>query len=239
MTTDPGRAVRTGVAARPVTQHPPKKKEITMTTYTRPTDESMAAADQIRIDAEARIGKIRQQTRLRPEVIRAAVARVHQTSQRQMADLQAGAAKQAADEQRRLTARAFGINDIADHAVDRASVAVNYRDAMDRVARLEGVREAEAMLQRAESSGDELLARAVAQRAFTQRQVDPSWEGPLNSYLDSRPHADQAVTALLDAAPRTPQIGHLLAFALPEPDELRGLRPDQVTALIEAYPEVG
>ncbi|MGI8682421.1 MAG: hypothetical protein ACR2JO_09925 [Mycobacteriales bacterium] len=199
----------------------------------------MAAAEQIRQDADTRISKIRQQTRIKPEVIRAAVARVHQTSQRQMADLQASAAQQSAAEQRRLTAKAFGIDDIADHAVDRATLAVGYRDAMDRVAGLETVREAEEMLNRAEATGDELLARAIAQRAFTQRQVDTSWQEPLNSYLATRPHADEAISALLDAAPRTPQIGHLLAFALPEPDELRGLRPDQVMALTEAYPEVG
>lgn len=206
--------------------------------YTKPSDQAMAAAETIRTNAEARIGKIRQQTRLRPEVIRAAVARVHQTSQQQMAQLQASAAKQSAAEQRRLTAKAFGVDDIADHSVDKAVVAVNYRDAQDRVAKLETVREAEDMLQRAESTGDELLSRAIAQRAFTQRAGDPSWEGPLNAYLASRPHADEAINALLDAAPRTPQIGHLLAYALPEPDELRGLRPDQVTALIAQYPEV-
>lgn len=74
---------------------------------------------------------------------------------------------------------------------DPASLAISRRDAGDRVAGAKDRAELQNILERANRSGDEVLARAVAERAYDHQDVDT-----LNKFLDTRPHLNEAAQRL-------------------------------------------
>ena len=190
----------------------------------------LAQADAIREVAATQVQRIRDRKELSAEAKRSAIARVHLGQKAQLAALQEKANQDIAAGRRAATAAAFGIDDLAGDATSRLTAAVSYRDAQDRVAKLKSPAEALQKLQWAEGSGDELLARAVAQRAYEQRRTDPSWQEALDSYLSTRPKAQQAVSDLL-AADRPVNARQLFAFAAPSPSEVAGLADHQLTQL--------
>jgi hypothetical protein len=68
--------------------------------------------------------------------------------------------------------------------------AISARDADDRAAQLQTRDEALALLTRADSNGDQVLARAIALRAFTETQQPLSgraWGPVLDAYTSRRP----------------------------------------------------
>ena len=190
----------------------------------------LAQADAIREAAAAQVERLRSRKELSPEAKRSAIAKIHLGQKTQLAALQDKANQDIAAGRRAAMTTAFGIDDISGDATSRIAAAVSYRDAQDRVANLKTPSEALQLLQRAEGTGDELLARAVAQRAYDQRLSDPSWGEALDQYLSTRPTAAQAVSDLL-AADRSPNARQLFAFVAPPPPEVSGLADHQLAQL--------
>lgn len=190
-------------------------------TFTKVADAAILAADRIREDAARRFDQIRNRGELNTNAIAVLMARDYLSFKQEMDKLAQTTGQDNSATVRRLNQAAFGIDDIAGNAVDRAAASVSYRDAQDRVAKVEQPNEAAALLDRAENSNDELLARAIAQRAFEQRAFDPSWDDLLDRYIATRPKAQSAVNALL-AGSGAPQIRDLFAWVLPVPSELAG-----------------
>jgi len=198
--------------------------------FTKVGNAGILAADRIRDDAARTFDQIRNRGELNTNAIATLLARSYLTFKQAMDKLAQTTGQDSSATVRRLTQTAFGIDDLAGNAVDRAAASVSYRDAQDRVAKLEQPNEAAALLERAENSSDELLARAIARRAFEQRSFDPSWSDLLDEYLATRPKAQSAVGELL-AGSGAPQVRDLFAWVLPVPSEIAGLGDVQIGAL--------
>lgn len=82
----------------------------------------------------------------------------------------------------------FGLKGIAG---DPASLTASRRDAGDRVAAVDNTRDLSAMLRRAETSGDEVLARACVQRA-----VEIHDSATVNAFIASHPNLEAATERL-------------------------------------------
>lgn len=119
---------------------------------------------------------------------RADLARTYLNARQRVDGIFATAASEQARQRRQLEARLFGGADLAG---DAASMTISRRDAGDRVARITKNDEALDLLHRALSSGDEVLARAVAQWAYQHHAVDVA-----NAYLEARPQHDAAFNEL-------------------------------------------
>lgn len=137
------------------------------------------------------------------------------------------AAVRAAD----LTQQLFG----SDRALT-GSDAISARDAADRAARLETPGEANALLHRAETNNDHVLARAIAGHAFEQAQSwvgGAAWAPVVDQYTQSRPDVADKLQHLADA--RSNGIGDVLANAgqvwLDRPDELGRLTDEQIATV--------
>jgi len=122
----------------------------------------------------------------------------------------------------------FGIDDLTTGAspADRASMAMSFRDAQQRAAQLTTSTEAQALLDLADQSGDELLARAVGNQALSGLGMDDV----ATTYLAARPRQAQAAENLR-ALTRMGSIADILEFVLPRPPELSQVSDNQLTAL--------
>jgi hypothetical protein len=147
---------------------------------------------------------------------RADLARTYLNARQRMEDIFAAEAAQHARQRRQLEARLFGSGDLVG---DAASMTISRRDAGDRVARITKTGEALDLLHRALSSGDEVLARAVAQWAYQNRNVDVA-----NAYLEARPQHDAAFNELwvLPSGERNPieEARRHISFPIQKPGEL-------------------
>lgn len=103
------------------------------------------------------------------------------------------------DELERMASRVVSLDrDDADRVLgvhgikgDPASLVISRRDAGDRVASIADGAELRSLLARATRSGDEVLARAVAERALEMQSAET-----LNQFCADRPHLDSAVERL-------------------------------------------
>jgi hypothetical protein len=136
-----------------------------------------------------------------------------------------------------LLARIFG----NPKPQDSTSV-VSYRDAQDRAAGLKTPEQAAALLSRARSTGDRLLAQAVAMRALDGAMgANPGtgWDAVLDDWATEQPSGvDEALTELgqLNREQSTRgKFARNLHYALPAASELRGHNTERLAA--EADPE--
>lgn len=102
---------------------------------------------------------------------------------------------------------------------DAASLAISRRDASDRVAGVGSADDLRALLQRATRMGDEVLARAVAERAL--EDLDSK---TMNLFLEDRPELDESVNRLWKA-----KQSESSGFAVMV--ELAGLRPSELSSM--------
>ena len=127
--------------------------------------------------------------------------------------------------------RVFGTRGLAG---DAASLLISRRDASDRVASASTSGELREILARATRSGDEVLARAVAERAMALQDAPT-----LHQFLEDRPALDSAVERLWraeQAAENSIQFTMQL-FAL-KPSELQGSSAGAIEHLAENEPQV-
>lgn len=106
------------------------------------------------------------------------MARLYLEARTEMTESRSALESARRDRRRSLERRLFGISS----AGNSDSASISYRDAQDRAERLETPGAAAALLARAESSGDDTLARAIAAHAFAK-----TWTDVLDTYCSSRP----------------------------------------------------
>lgn len=192
-------------------------------------------ADQVRARLERDVQNIRDQIELSPAASTARIAKVYVKAKASMDAMNtANPAKKAADlaaAKRNL----FGIDDMTAGAspADRAAVSLSFRDAQQRAAQLTTAPEAQALLDLADQSGDELLARAVGNAALSRLGMDDVGQ----AYLAARPQQAKAYDALRGLT-RMGSIVEILEFVLPKPPELTQVSDSQLTA-IAASPLAG
>jgi len=182
----------------------------------------------------SRAEQIRGRTELTDAAKVGMLARNHTDAKVAMRDLEQQAADAAAVQRRTASQKAFGVAGVAG---DPAIVQVSMRDAQDRAATLTAGRDAVALLARAESSGDEVLARAVASVAFQQAtarggisSLDDQWSEAVNSFAGSRPAAADAIRSLIDLNSGVPGWTYLV----PLPPELHGIPSAQLDSLADS-----
>jgi hypothetical protein len=115
---------------------------------------------------------------------------------------------------------------------DRASLIISRRDAADRVAAISDRSELREMLRRATRTGDEVLARAVAERALEERD-----EKTMNLFLEDRPDLDERVNRLWKADQFEDAAMELTLGMLPlRPTELQQHTTSQVELMAARVP---
>lgn len=186
-------------------------------------------ADDILAAATAKHDQIRERTSLTPAARRTQHAKVHAAAKTQLDELAAHDAEAAKTATLKASRAAFGTEDLIRNGAEPASVAISSRDALDRVSGIKDPNEAQAVLDRADVQGDEILARAVAQHAH---QMGGNFEPVLQSFANSRPNAARAINTLREAA-NTPQLAALFKYFTPPPPELDGLGDYEIGLLAD------
>lgn len=181
-----------------------------------------------------RADAIRGRGELTPDAKLGMLAQAHADAQTAMQELRQRAAEDAAAGSRTATQKAFGVSNVSG---DPAMLAVSMRDAMDRLATVTNSRDAAALLNRADSVGDEVLARAVANHAFTQAtnafgRLDPGWSEIVNNFAANRPSAATAIEGLVSQS--SPDAGW--EFFIPTPTELDGVPSGRREVLANSAP---
>ena len=185
-------------------------------------------ADLVRSGLERDVQRIRDRIELSPAAAQARIAAVYLKAKTSMDAMNtANPAKRAADlaaAKRNL----FGIDDLTTGAspADRASMALSFRDAQQRAAQLTTTAEAQALLDLADQSGDELLARAVGNAALSGLGMDDVGQ----AYLAARPQQAKAYDALRGLT-RMGSIAEILEFVLPKPPELAQVSDNRLAAM--------
>jgi hypothetical protein len=138
---------------------------------------------------------------------------------------------------RRLWAlgRTFVSVDLFGSVSSLGADAISARDADDRAAQLKTRDEALALLARAESNSDQVLARAIALRAFTNVQQPLSagaWRPVLDAYCTSRPTIATKLAELAEARRSSVEksFGRSVIFSLNKPRELERMSDSQIQA---------
>lgn len=155
-----------------------------------------------------------------PEWKKANIARIHSQMQAEQAKLVEQRDALVRVEQRKLEQKVFG----AGSGGDAASLVISRRDAGDRAASLKTETEAQELLARAERSGDEPLARAIAERAYEMQ-----WADVANGFLENRPALAEPFEQLWNQ--RAPSLHEemMTAFALQgTPHELVGMSAREI-----------
>jgi len=123
----------------------------------------------------------------------------------------------------------FGIKGLEG---DQASLVISRRDAADRVAVVTDRGELRELLRRATRSGDEVLARAVAERALENQ--DPA---TMNAFLADRPHLEAAGERLWRAQQASRDtFAFSMHLGAVRPHELSGMSADSIEALASTQP---
>ena len=127
-------------------------------------------------------------------------------------------------------ARVFGVSGVSG---DAASLVISRRDAADRVAAVETNVELAELLARATRTGDEVLARAVAERATEEQRVDI-----MTTFLDDRPRLQEAGERLWNAKRAESTDGFGMTVALWElmPVELSRMSEAQIEQIADDPP---
>lgn len=152
-----------------------------------------------------------------------ALARAHREASDALAQLQRSADAQAVEDRKTWTRQAFAVNASGPHT------AVSVRDAYARASAIGTHEEAASLLHQAETTADETLARAVAQRAH-----DNGWTNVVSDYAAGRPAAAAALGKLVNSATSNPLRERFIdagTYYLPQPSELSSLPPGMVNRL--------
>lgn len=204
-----------------------------MTMFTPVSAPLIEQADRIRQNAETAYGQIRSNGDLTVDAIRARLAAVYLDAKTRMDSLHAEATDGYQASWQKALIAAFGTSDLASTAADRAALSLSYRDAQDRAAALDSDRAAADLLSRANDTGDELLARAVAQRAWEMggQLGGVGWGDVLDTFTSTRPRAAAAIATLVNLQGSGRNASSLFAWMIATPSELAGMSDYQISAL--------
>lgn len=187
-------------------------------------------ADRIRDQAEAAYNRARNNPAITTEAGLSLIAKAYIAARAGMDGLIPQSQGQRRVDLAALKRKLYGVDDLVGAAspADKATVAISYRDAQQRVAQVESPNELMYLLDNAEQTGDELLARAVGNAALSGGIFGNT--DVADKYLSTRP-AKAAAWEQLQAASRLPDAATLFEFALPKPSELAALNDSEVAAL--------
>ncbi len=195
-----------------------------------PTLDSNAAvwdrpADQVRDGLNRQVQRIRDKRGLTPDATRSLIADAYLKGKAQLDGLNTASPGQVAAQVAAAKRKAFGIDDLLAGAsqADRATMAMSFRDAQKRAAMTTTSGEAQALLDLANQSGDELLARAVGNHALSSMDMGDVAQG----YLDQHPSQAEAL-GMLQQLQRPASISTLFEFVAPKPTELSGMSDGQI-----------
>lgn len=168
---------------------------------------------------------------LTQDAIKAQIAQAYVKASDDMAALQSQTSGNVEARRAQLQQQVFGTVGISG---DPASLAMSARDASERVAQIDVTDwyAAQQLLDRAELTGDEVLARQIAAAAYSNPLG--GWSSVLDSFLAKRPAAAQALVELgsLNAtASARRQIFSDWQFIIPLPPQLAGLDDWRIRAL--------
>ncbi len=189
-------------------------------------------ANRIREDADRQYQRIRGDATLSVPGKQAGVGKVYLAAKAKMTDLESVATGQSETNRQRLMTTAFGIPN------DPAS-AMSYRDACDRADAIQSPSQALELYNRADDTGDRLLAQAIARRAHDVSNhgmfgsADPSWGAILESYCRTRPGAGKAIADLNTLSTSRLSPANMWAFVLPAPPEVAGFTDFQIQQMID------
>lgn len=206
-----------------------------MAKYSITTTSEASEAERIRAEQRTSIEAIRANRNLSPEGKRSEIARIHLQSKKAITGLEK---QEAARRQSRIGEIRKQVFGLSGH--QSAQDVISYRDAQDRVATLGIKDEAKALelYDRAELSGDSILAAALVNRA-----MEAGWVTLANTYIDANPYKGAMVEELWDLKQAEPgaqanvqdQIINSLAFHLDKPTELGNAHMDsQIEAIANA-----
>lgn len=147
----------------------------------------------------------------------------HEAHKVTMADFRGAVQRTTAAARADLERRLFGVP-----GTD-ASAAISYRDAQDRVARINRPHELATLLERAAASGDTALERAAFERAWRQRAnplASDGWTTLVADYVAQNPSLADDVDALdSHATDRKRELAERLLTSAITPNELSHQRP--------------
>ena len=144
--------------------------------------------------AKASYDRIKSDTDYTPDARRRRMEEVYQGRRQALDQELTSLASRVGHDDRADIARAFGIAGLAG---DPASLAISMRDAQDRAAKEESSDGLVDLVRRATRNGDEVLARAAAQRAMELR-----YDKPLHEFVETRPALDSIVEDIWNAQRR-------------------------------------
>lgn len=159
-----------------------------------------------------------------------AAARAYTRARTEMA--QATRAHQAAQSARwdQLERKVFGLPQPSIYATasEQAAQAVAMRDALQRVANVKTEGEAGRLLRQAQQTGDETLARAIAQHAN-----EHDWADVLLGYFETRPGAREAYDEMcaIHHERTDGRFVDAMTHSLGKPEELRGMNDRDIEQL--------
>jgi hypothetical protein len=194
---------------------------MTAPTWNRP-------ADQVRSAAEQKYDRIRQNTDIRPEVALKQMAKAYSDTKGQLDQMAGGNSSSRVADLAAAKRSLFGIDDLTKKMTpaEATAAAMSFRDAQKHAATIGSETEAQALLDQADQTGDELLARAVGNQAISGLGMP----NVAQAYLATRPGKQDALSQVR-ALQRPLDVATLLEFATPKPGELSHLSDVQISQM--------
>jgi hypothetical protein len=190
-------------------------------------------ADKLRDAAETAYARIRSARALSDYAKRAMVASVYLKLKEDMDAAQSKAGIATAADLALLKRKLYGVDDLIRGAsnAEQATLQISFRDAQSRAESIGNERDARTLLDRANQTGDELLARAVGNQLVTLACAGIPVGNTLDEYLSTRPQKATAYAAYVAACQPT-SMASLFEYAAPSPPEVHGLTQGQMDTMI-------
>ncbi len=184
-------------------------------------------ADTVRDGLNQQMERIRGHSELSPDAMLSLVAAAYLKGKAQLDGMNTNNPAQIAAQVAAVKRKAFGIDDLlaGSSQADRATMAMSFRDAQQRAAQTTTSSEAQTLLDVANQSGDELLARAVGNHALSSMDMRDVAE----SYLTNHP-AQAAALDELQQLQQPASAATMFEFVAPKPPELSGMSDGQIVA---------
>lgn len=184
-------------------------------------------ADTVRDGLNQQIERIRGHSELSTDALLSLVADAYLKGKAQLDGMNTNNPAQIAAQVAAVKRQAFGIDDLlaGSSQADRATMAMSFRDAQQRAAQTTTSSEAQTLLDVANQSGDELLARAVGNHALSSMDMGDVAE----AYLDAHPAQAQALDELQQLQ-KPASAATMFEFVAPKPPELSGMSDGQIVA---------
>lgn len=142
----------------------------------------------LREAAETKYARIRNNQDLSGEAKRRLIAQAYIELTEELDKIKADDKSSTSGRRDTLARKLYGIPNAGD-----SSAMISYRDAQDRATKLEKASDAIDLMARAQTSGDDLLVRAILEQGY-----DNKWSEVINSYIAKNPTRENDAEELWD-----------------------------------------